>query len=195
MSLYTVKTLDDRTGFKGKHRTSPFDSAIDQTHELLRRELGMLRATNVILEMDVLPGQLRLDGQLKANAKVTSPAVRLHFDTNDGHMNYRTDAFRTWQDNLRAIALGLESLRRIRRYELNDGDEQYQGFLALESGSAARDAAMETLVLWSLYESWDDAPGVDIYRSARAQAHPDRRPDGDRGPWDTVEAAAKVLGL
>lgn len=33
-----------------------------------------------------------------------------------------------------------------------------------------------------------------VFRQARARAHPDRR-DGDRGLWDTVEQAAKVLGL
>ena len=42
-----------------------------------------------------------------------------------------------------------------------------------------------------------DATGVDLQalvRSARAKAHPDRN-GGDRGLWDAVEDAVRVLGL
>ncbi|GAA3510189.1 hypothetical protein GCM10022234_00510 [Aeromicrobium panaciterrae] len=114
MSLYEIKPLDDRTGFKGKPKRSQFTRPgsgwsreaipFSATRTVLERELRQLSAKNVILEVDVLPGAIRLDGELYANAKVNTPAVRLHFDSKHGHLTYATDAFTTWQDNVRAIA-------------------------------------------------------------------------------------------
>lgn len=209
MSLYQVKPLHDRTGFTGKHKTSPFDSPWSSTLDVLRRELTVLGAKNTILELNVLPGSIRLDGELYANAKVTDPAVRLHFDSKHGHLTYQTDRFHGWRDNVRAIALGLEALRRIDRYGIGRGDEQYQGWLALEAGTGATPLGATPRM------TWDDATAVikDVlgldygavdwadpdqshaaYRLARALVHPDRH-DGDRTAWDRLEAAAKVLGL
>jgi hypothetical protein len=34
----------------------------------------------------------------------------------------------TWQDNLRAVALGLEALRRVERYGIAQRGEQYAGW-------------------------------------------------------------------
>jgi len=208
MTVFTVKPLDDRTGFKGKPKRSPFDSSWSSTLGLLGRELRQLHATNVILEVDCLPGAVRLDGQLYANAKVHSPAVRLHFDSKHGHINQQTDAFTTWQDNVRAIALGLEALRKIERYELGRGDEQYRGYLALEAGTGATalgaEPAMTVDDAWAIIGSFGEQPiseqrkdpsgAARAYRKARAFAHPDRN-EGDRELWDQVEKAAKVLGL
>lgn len=213
MTVFTVKPLDDRTGFKGHSKRSPFDSSWSSTLQLLARELRHLEATNVIVEVDTLPGSIRLDGQLYANAKVHSPAVRLHFDSKHGHINQQTDAFSTWQDNVRAIALGLEALRKIERYELGRGDEQYHGYLALEAGTGAtalggmtQTAAAMVIERLAIGDEGADREraialiqrgGPDAqraYRHARAAAHPDRN-DGERELWDQVEQAAKVLGL
>lgn len=201
MSVFQVKPLEDRTGFKGNPKRSPFKSYWASTLQLLERELAHLRAENVIVEVDCLPGAIRLDGQLYANAKVNSPAVRLHFDTDDGHLNFPTDAFNTWQDNIRAIALGLEALRKIERYGIGRGDEQWRGFLALESGTGialggmTRDEAIRIIDDHQLGDWQLDGPGgARAYRIARAAVHPDRH-DGDRTLWDDVETAAKVLGL
>jgi hypothetical protein len=198
MSLYTIKPLDDRTGFKGQRRQSPFESSWTSTRELLARELRQLHARNVILEVDVLPGQIRLDGELYAAAKVQSPAVRLHFDTNDGHVSFPADRFTGWQDNVRAIALAMEALRKIERYGIGRGDEQYSGFLQLEAGQGvalggmARDQAERALAEWG--GPFESPAGMRVaYRRARAAAHPDR--SGDRSAWELVENAARVLGL
>jgi hypothetical protein len=209
--LYTLRPLDDRSGFTGKHREAPFKTResgggwrqvsvpFSQTRELLARELHALQASNVILEVDVLPGQIRLDGELYANAKVNSPAVRLHFDSEHGHLTYATDAFTTWQDNVRAIALALEALRKVDRYQVGRGGDQYRGYLALEAGQGialggmTREQAYATLVE---HAGIDCGPGEGgrLVKLARANTHPDRN-GGDQTNWDAVELAAKVLGL
>jgi hypothetical protein len=199
-SRYTVKPLDDREGFKGQHRPSPFESSWSSTRDLLARELRQLRARNVILEIDVLPGHIRLDGELKANARVSSPAVRLHFDTDDGHVTFPADRFASWHDNVRAIALAMEALRKIERYGVGRGDEQYSGFLQLEAGQGialggmTRDDAINLLDEYADRDWGLTEDGPRIYRLARAGAHPDRN-GGNRAAWDQVEQAAKVLGL
>jgi hypothetical protein len=200
MTVFTVKPLDDRTGFKGHPKRSPFDSSWSSTLQLLGRELRHLRATNVIVEVDTLPGSIRLDGQLYANAKVHSPAIRLHFDSDRGHLSYETDAFTTWQDNVRAVALALEALRRVDRYQIGRGGEQYRGYLALEAGTGA--TALGGMTREQAYATLVDRAGIDcgpgegarLYKLARANAHPDRNDDA-RTAWDQVEQAAKVLGL
>jgi hypothetical protein len=213
MSLYIIKPLEDRSGFKGKPKPSQFKTrdgwsskpvSFDVTRELLRRELGHLHGKNAILEVDALPGAIRLDGELYANAKVRTPAVRLHFDSKHGHLTYATDAFDRWQDNVRAIALALEALRKVDRYEVGQGGDQYRGYLALEAGSGStalgaepamteRDAEV-ILGKWSGEHAWLSTDNEKVWRRARANAHPDRN-SGDRTGWDEVERAAKFFGL
>lgn len=197
---YTLRPISDRTSFKGKHRRSPFDSTWTATKQLLLRETRELRAKALVLEIDVRDQDIRLDGELRANARPSSPAVRVAFDSKHGPLTYATDAFPTWQDNVRAIALGLEALRKFARYEINSGTEQYAGFKALPAGRAmpashmARDEAL-TIVCRLADQSLvpvDDAGRAATVRRAKAAAHPDRH-DGNRTLWDQVEQAAAVL--
>jgi hypothetical protein len=45
-----------------------------------------------------------------------------------------TTYFPAWQNNVRAIALALEALRKVDRYGVTNSNEQYTGFRALGSG-------------------------------------------------------------
>jgi hypothetical protein len=209
---YVVRPISDRTPFKGKHRRSPFDSTWTATRQLLLRETRELRARDLVLEIDVREADIRLDGELRANARPSSPAVRLAFDSKHGPLTYAGDAFSTWQDNIRAIALGLEALRKFARYEINSGTEQYAGFKALPAGRAmpsshmTRTEAAELLERvaignegatreWTVQRILDDqAHAREVWREARKVAHPDRR-GGDHSVWNQVEQAAAVLGV
>lgn len=206
MSTYTVRPISDRTAFTGRHQRTPFSASWSSTSSLLRRELGALSAKNTVLEVDVLEGGIRIDGQMKANARVRTPAVRLAFDSSHGPLTYATDRFWSWQDNVRAIALGLEALRRVDRYGITERGEQYTGFKALGAGQAMPASHMTVDEAWSILGSYQPRNISDLrashtddelraaFRRARAANHPDRR-DGDRALWDQVETAAKVLGL
>lgn len=117
----------------------PTDAQFRSTHEatlaLLGYELGRIDGENVTLHVDVPRSAVRVDGQLRADARAFgSPRVALSFDSRHGLLTYRCDAFNRWQDNLRAIALGLQALRRLERYGIAARGEQYRGFTALGSG-------------------------------------------------------------
>src|SRR5690606_24676973 len=69
-------------------------------------------------------------------AKAAHPGVILSFDSKVGHLSYPCDTFTSWQDNLRAVALALEALRKLDRYGVTKRGEQYRGFLAIEATAA-----------------------------------------------------------
>ena len=221
MSFYAVRPLSDRSRFTGRHKRSPFEASFPASEALLRRELKAISGYNVVIELDVAENGIRVDGGLKARATVATPGVRLAFTTADlGDINYATDRFTTWQDNFRAIALGLEALRKFARYGLSEGNEQYLGFRALGTGTLAlgrdegrdvvtdrpglsrRDAAgiIERVAVGDEGVTRantiqkilsDSAFRADLIKEARRMVHPDR--GGDQSVWDEVDRAARAL--
>lgn len=129
--------------WRGKWTTArkdaPFEATWTATLDLLDRELFQLNARNVVLQVAVTERGVRLDGSLRADAKADHPGVILTFDSKHGPQRYQCDRFERgfrgaregWQCNVRAIALGLEALRKVDRYGIVQGGEQYRGFGAL----------------------------------------------------------------
>lgn len=203
---YTIRPISDRTAFTGRHKPSPFSARWTDTEQLLLREVKALRGRDLVLEVDVLDGQIRNDGRLYARAQVRTPAVRVAFESMHGPLTYATDLFPTWQDNVRAIALGLEALRRVDRYGITKRGEQYAGWKALPGGNGGEPSHMTADEAWSILGSYQpkniaewrlshtQAELAAALRKARGANHPDRR-KGDRTLWDKVEQAAQVLGL
>lgn len=169
---------------------SRFDSALGSTQETLEhelRELGVRQwSGEYILMMDVEESDLRIDGAIRANAKPHSQQVAVSFEPKDGPLLFACGRFTTWQDNLRAIALGLEALRKVDRYGITQSDEQYTGFRALPSGvpmPAAKmtlDEAARFLIEQSGGEGWsvervlsDADVASQLYRLAARKLHPD----------------------
>jgi hypothetical protein len=186
-------------GREAKRADSPFRATYSDTLELLDRELRMIDARDPIVQVAASERDVRLDGQLRADAKVEHPGVILTVDTKRlGTLTYACDRYRrpgyrrdagpAWQHNLRAIALGLEALRTVERYGIAERGQQYAGYRELPSGIAAGPAAMtledaaRLLVEhgeWGMGEadprSLVDNPGLaaDYYRHAAKAAHPD----------------------
>lgn len=158
----------------------------------------------MVVEVDVSEVDIRNDGRIRANARPETPGVRVAFESRHGPLVYSTDRFNHWQDNVRAIALGLEALRKVDRYGITKRGEQYAGWKALPSGRAMPASHMTADEAWAILGSFGDRPiseqradpsGLRVaFKKARAFAHPDRH-DGDRSLWDQVEQAATVLGL
>jgi hypothetical protein len=123
-------------------RSSPFGSTLTKTLETLERELRMLGATKIVVELDVREQDIRLDGYPRANAKLGNPAVAISFESKHGPLRYATGEYRTWQDNLRAIALSMESLRAVDRYGVSKRGEQYRGWRAIAAGSQSVEDAI-----------------------------------------------------
>lgn len=220
---YTVRPISDRTWLGSMGREpSRFSAKWGSTLEILGREVDALKGADVVIETDVEERDLKLNGELRANARPSSSAVVVAFESKHGPLLYRCDRFYTqwsdqgaeWQHNVRAIALTLEALRAVDRYGATETGQQYQGFKALPAGRAmpashmTRTAAAELLERAAIGEEGDvrdrtvaqilaspsSSYARDIHKAARAVVHPDRR-DGDRALWDQVEAAAAVLRI
>lgn len=117
-------------------RRSTFRSSYTSTMSLLDRELRNLRAVRVVIQLALDESDIRLDGLPRASARPKHPGVILAFHSNkhDLDLQYAVDAFDRWEDNLRAIALGLEALRKVDRYGVTRHGEQYRGWKQLGSG-------------------------------------------------------------
>lgn len=226
MSLdYVVKPIDRWPG-KRRHgseqRRSPFGRMVTregyggntyQSREngaswtkilsTLERELRHLRASEVVLRLDVQPYQLRVDGGIKSNASPASSAVMLEFVAEKFEprlkLLYKCDVFRDWQSNVYAIAKSLEALRLVDRYEVTTAGEQYAGFKQIASTSTTTltaDAAASVIAQATglnprvILES--PAGAKDAVRRAIAFTHPDRN-NGKRDAYDRVDAARSVL--
>lgn len=205
---YTVRPISDRTwlGSMGREATR-FKAKWSSTLELLSSEIEHLRGRDVVLEVDVLERHIRQDGMLRADAKATSDAVVVAFESKHGPLLYRCDRFFThwadqgpaWQHNVRAIALTLEALRAVDRYGATETGQQYAGFKALPAGRAMPSSHMTSdeakallrRVVGGDYPAWSE---LDWHRAARRKAHPDRHA-GDQSLWDQVEQAAEVLRI
>lgn len=207
---YTIRPLTDFTAFTtSKPKPNPFRASWSDTLELLDKELTHLRAQDVIFEVAVQHGDIRLDGMLRANAKVTFHGVRLSFQSTHGPLSYPCDTYvgrwygdpPDWQINLRAIAKGLEALRAVDRYGVTRRGEQYTGWKALPPGSTDGAAVpVGGMTKDQAYEVLRNATGIPdlqvsdqgLIRIAKRAAHPDRN-GGERTLWDEVERAAAVI--
>lgn len=185
-----------------RRQRSPFSAPLRSTLDVLDRELHQLGAKRPVLEVAIPASQFRLDGRPRAAAKAEHPGVVLSLPQTDvGPLRYATDRFETWQDNLRAIALGLEALRRVDRYGITKRGEQYAGFRAIEAApreEVAEDQALEVIARWgeSTVEvlSDDTIALAQAAQRARRRSHPDLN-GGDHSGWYEVENAMKVLGV
>ena len=182
---------------------SPFTAKWGSTTALLKSELAHLGTRNepaaALLQIAITDDALRLDGRLRAQAQVAHPGVILEIESRHGHLSYPCDKFTTWRDNLRAIALALESLRRVDRYGITETGQQYSGWKQLGAGTPMPAPTMSEADARKIIA---EAAGPDddltlrtlhqLHRRAAANTHPDRN-GGDRTRWDMVETAADVL--
>lgn len=182
-----------------RNRTpSPFSADLTATLDLLQRELRALGARDVRLQIAVPASQFRLDGYPRATAKPDHPGIILTLQSKHGPLSYPCDTFTRWQDNLRAIALALEALRKVDRYGVTKRGEQYRGFLALEATSApAGFATVDQAWEWLLKLNGGDVTVRDresaraVLRAAQRRAHPDH--GGDAVTFQRVSLAEALF--
>lgn len=225
MLIYRTIPLPDKMWYRPNKRVeSQFVAGWTATLDLLEREIDYLHGDDVRLAVDVPASSIRNDGMIKVGALTYSPGVVLMFETRDGEMSFRSDrfvrgattGFRTenkvtklvtkmvgdWQHNVRAIALGMEALRTIRRYGIADDDQQYSGFKALNAGTGIAASAMtassaQVILIAAAEEPWTKWPDQSdavarLVKAAKRNTHPDAH-GGDHGRWVPVEEAIRVL--
>ena len=190
---------------------NPFQTkSYDATLGLLLGELERLDTRRAHLQLDITSADLRRDGMLRSQAKVEHPGVILTADTRaHGVLTYPCDTFARrwssdppdWQINLRAIALGLEALRKVERYGIAERGQQYAGFGALPPATAMSAAmTVDQAAEFIARHAWND-PGVDpqeviddldaAYRAAAKELHPDA--GGDPADFRRLTEARNLL--
>jgi hypothetical protein len=113
----------------------------------------------------------------RAGRVAAHPGIVLSFDSKHGALSYPCDTFDRWEDNLRAIALALEALRKVDRYGVTAHGEQYRGFMAIEATAAPAEFASADAAfafLEALVDGWArrDEP-ARLLRGAMRLTHPD----------------------
>lgn len=212
MLKLTIRPIEKWPGERTKSRQrSRFDSTYSDTLKLLERELEHLHARSVVLQMDISPLDVRNDGNLRASTRVQSPAIILALEIwrPSGKRNeagaplgkytplqFPCDTFDDWQDNLRAIALAMEALRKIDRYGVTRSGEQYTGWAALPAVGELQSDREAAEILCS--KAGGDSAKVNqvladagiaksIFRTASRNTHPDN--SGDPEDFHAVQVA------
>lgn len=135
-------TIRPRVEWRGKRRKateqtahSRFRTQWGETVNTLYREISRLvkprAVATAILALDVPEAHICQDGSLRANARPVHSGIQLFIESKHGPLEYQCDLYRDWQDNVRAVALTLERLRKAELYGCVKRGEQYVGFRAL----------------------------------------------------------------
>jgi hypothetical protein len=173
-----------------KRRPSLFKAGYANTLDLLEREIAALKGDEVIIGLVCDSGQIRIDGRPRGDIRVNHPGVELSFEVPDGRrLVFHTDTHawsatrgstNSWHDNLRAIALGLESLRAVDRYGITSTAEQYAGFLQLETSAPSVERGRRLVEVHG---------GLTLALKA---THPDS--GGDAADFAAVQAFRRAFG-
>ena len=201
-----IETWPGQLHADSERQLSRFSTAWGDTVDLLEREARALGADEVIVQLAITERDCRLDGWIRADAKPTHPGVIVSLDSRHGPLRYSTDVFSRgsvwrgggsgyvtipgWQCNVRAVALGLEALRKVDRYGIAQGGEQYRGWQALPPGTPMPAAQMTVdeaaRLIYPEDPDWmlDVGTAEDVRREYRHRvitdgAHPDQGGDPD----------------
>lgn len=169
-------------------RWAPFRATLGDTLDRLERELRMLDAEQIVLQAAFRERDIRLDGLPRADARPEHPGIALTFGSKWGPLEYATDDFHDWQDNLRAIALSMEALRKVDRYGVSKRGEQYRGWRQLPTGSGDDDP-VESLTFEQARSLLEELGGPI---AALKRSHPDR--GGTTEQFRLVQRAIELTG-
>lgn len=194
---------------------SPFRAGWRDTLEVLSRELTALTADHAQVQLDIAERQVRIDGGLKEGTRVDYHGCILAFETRKfGTLTYSCNEYdisnprnESWRHNMRAIALGLEALRRVDRYGISKRGQQYAGWAELPSGIAmpahqmtveeaasfmAEAAGVPMTRVWVPHNT--TARHIEaVFKAAAKQLHPDN--GGDAGEFRKLTDARELLLL
>jgi len=202
-------------------RRSPFRAGYASTVRHLERELAAVKARNVVVQLALRADEIKRDGLPYANAKPAHPGVIVSFETPplgrviNGKwtetvpavpLSFPCDRFATWQENLRAIALALDALRRVDRYGVTRNAEQYRGWaklpppgglvtpVAMKVDDASAFLARHTNERWSHVAIEGSADAFrSAYRFVAQLMHPDTNGGRTHPDWGTLQQAKAVL--
>lgn len=184
-------------------KRSSFKAGLIATRAKLNTEIRKLGGNSMIVQINVRPEDIRNDGHLRSTARPLYEGVIVTFESKHGSLTYKSDAFRDWQSNLRAVAITLERLRLAELYGCAESGEQYRGFAQLPMGDFTEAAApfktADEAFLWlaeitgTRADLFKTVPGVwkFAYREAAKKLHPDR--GGQTEDFQKLQYADKLV--
>lgn len=143
----------------------------------LERQLEALGATDAILSTNV---ELRLDGRPKAGrVEPFDTGAAIYFKLKGKDRCLACDRWQRVADNINALALHIDALRRIDRYGIGDMEQAFAGYTALPANASP---------WWTVLE-FEQRPSdwltvLKRYHTLLKQHHPDR--------GGSVETMAKI---
>jgi hypothetical protein len=185
-------------------KRAPFKTQWTRTVRILERELKHLGARKVELALAIRPGDLRRDGMLLASARPGNAVILSFMDRDGQRQAYPCDTFGWWQDNLYAIAVVLEDLRRAERYGVQSSLLR-AGFKALPSAGHTTPTLStgQAATLIARLSSADDtercardiqaspSTALTAVRLAKSRAHPDA--GGKNEDWTLLQEAERII--
>ena len=178
-----VRPLEEPRPPRG-YTWSRFGASLSATVETLARELRHLDAKRIVLQLDLRERDIRIDGFPRADARPSSPAVVLAFESKWGALRYATGEFEDWKDNLRAIALSMEALRKVDRYGVSKRGEQYTGWRAIPQRTGAFPSREEAARFLESHGG---------FRAGARKLHPDNPETGDEETFKQLVAAKELV--
>lgn len=175
-------------------RRAAFKASYQKTLDLLEYELKVINAKDILIQVRLELSQIRNDGWPRSSASPTSSEIIVSFLRGKDIISMPCDRFDDWEDNLHAIALSLEALRKIDRYGVTSNGQQYQGFKQIEAPNKedAR-AGAEFFIAQAAGVRIEDvrADLSTAYRGAAQRLHPDY--GGSHAEFSRLVEAKKVL--
>lgn len=193
---YRIEALDNWPHKDSVRRVAPFRMTFTKTLALVRKEAGLLGLDDgkpLVLRLVTDARQIRKDGMLRQDAWVSHPGVVLHVAAEAGPLEFATDRYEYWRDNLHAIALSLTALRGVDRWGVTHG-AQYAGFKALPSGRTgigSPEQAQRVLRDLAVKYGLGAAGNSELFRRLALMLHPDRA--GPSDDWERLNAARMLL--
>lgn len=216
---YTFRPIEQWPGkLKSNRKNSTFKAAHSSTMRLLDRELSHLGARKVVIQLALSERDIRLDGRPLADSRPNHPGVIISFEKPGERywdkaannyrerpataLNFPCDTYASWKENMRAIALALEALRRVDRYGVTQNQEQYRGWARLPPPAIVtpqmtpNDAAafFEKHCPYTRISILSDSGTFKTaYQTAAKQLHPDTNSGSHLPEWGMLQAARAVL--
>lgn len=180
-----------------ERKRSQFAASWQSTLNLLDTELSAIGARNVVIQAYYRREDLRLDGMPRAGMQPHAPGVIVSFKTRAGDLSFPCDRFDLWNDNLRAIALALEALRRVERYGVTSHNEQYKGWAKLPPApEPGKMKPADAIIFIGLHCDGLPVTGPNFkaaYRAAAARLHPDNQQTGNEHLFRLLGDAKRAL--
>ncbi len=172
-----------------------FEAGLQDTLDLLDRELQMIGAEDVLIQLKCDRSQIRQDGWPRSDCRAYAPVILTFRRPNGQSVSMPCDTYAHWNDNLRAVAKSLEALRAVDRYGVTANGEQYRGFAALTDNAYSMTHGQAIGWLAALYETTSAAVERDaerFVRTALKDCHPDS-PRGNPEKFKRAMAARRAL--